>query len=360
MVCGAMLLVTGRSDVTLRQSEERFRSMFELAAIGIAQIAPDGKVLRVNQRFTDILGYTRDELTTVTFRDITHPDDLGASDRFVQEMLEGDRDNFSTEKRYCRKDGSIVWANLSVALVRNESNGPLYFIAVIEDISQRRHAEDLLNEEQGVLRRLIELQEAERRLVAHDIHDGFAQDVVGAQMQLQGVLGDPTSETNHADLRRIVEIMNKAIKECRRMIRDLRPMILDEAGVIDAIAHLVAEEDRNSALTVAFAHDVQFDRLDPRLEGAIFRIVQESLTNVKRHANTEHAAVELTQRNGNLDVVIRDQGVGFDRENVPTTCFGMRGILERARLFGGTARIESVPGEGTTVSAELPIDKELS
>ena len=358
MVCGALLLVTGRSDAAIRDSEQRFRSIFEMAAVGMAQVATDGRFLRTNQKLCDILGYSSDEVRTMSFRDITHPSDLELSNRKIRETLENSSASFSIEKRYRRKDGSTVWANVSIALVRGESKESDYFIAAIEDISQRRQAEIQLEEEQVILRRLIELQESERRLVAHDIHDGFAQDLVGAQMQLQGVLGDPDSNADSDDLQRIIGLLNKAIKECRRLIRDLRPMILDESGVVDAIAHLVAEENENYGLTVAFAHDVQFDRLDPKLEGAIYRIVQESISNVRRHAKIEHAAVELAEHDGMLSVVVRDQGVGFDPEQVATTCFGLRGVRERARLFNGTAEINSTPGEGTTVSVRLPVEEQ--
>ena len=133
-------------------------------------------------------------------------------------------------------------------------------------------------------------------------------------------------------------------------------MVLDEAGIIEAIRHLIADEEKLASLFVAFDHDVQFDRLDPRLEGVIFRIVQEALNNVKRHSQTNHAAVRLTQHDGLLEVVVLDQGVGFDADAVTSESFGLRGIRERARLFGGTARVDSAPGEGTTVYARLPID----
>ena len=139
------------------------------------------------------------------------------------------------------------------------------------------------------------------------------------------------------------------------MIGDLRPMILDEAGVIDAIEHLIAEQQENTGLRIRFSHDVRFDRLDPMLEGAIFRIVQEALNNVKRHAKTESASVRLSDHNGELDVVIHDQGIGFDIASVASDRFGLRGIRERARLFGGDATIETTPGEGTRICVKLPI-----
>ena len=135
-----------RAEESLRASENRFRAVFENAAVGIARVAPDGRLLEVNQRLCDIVGYTREELMTKTFADITHPDDLEEDLRAMRRMLAGEIENFSREKRYCRKDGSIVWVNLTVSLVRKADGSPDYFISVFEDISARKQAEEKLRE----------------------------------------------------------------------------------------------------------------------------------------------------------------------------------------------------------------------
>ncbi len=350
-VCGSLLLVAGRSETTLRDSEQRFRTMFQLAAVGITQVGPDGRFLRVNQRLCDILGYSSEELMAMTIHNLSHSHDRDANLEQVRCAIDNEQTSYAIEIRFCCKDQSVVWTNMTAALVRDEFNMPKYFVSIINDISDRREAEEQLRQEQFLLRKLIDLQETERRVVALDIHDGFTQDIIGAHMHFQnarGVLPDSQFEL-------IDSLMRKAIAECRRMIRDLRPMILDEAGVIDAITHLVADENKHVGFNVVFQHAVQFDRLDPKLEGAIFRIVQESLNNSRRHANTDHAEVEVTQRNGDVEIVIRDQGIGFDPENVSTESFGLRGIRVRARLFGGDLRIEGGPNEGTVIRVKFPV-----
>ncbi len=125
----------------LSSSEGRFEATFEQAAVGIAQVAPSGRFLRVNLRLSTIVGYSPEELMARTFRDITHPDDLDADLAYVRRALAGEIDTFAMEKRYFRKDGSIVWVNLTVALARKHGGAPDYFIAVIEDISGRKRAE---------------------------------------------------------------------------------------------------------------------------------------------------------------------------------------------------------------------------
>lgn len=128
-------------EKALRDSEERFRTAFHQAAVGIAHVGLDGRWLLVNQRLCDIVGYTAEELESRTFQEITHPDDLTASLKYVDEILKGNIQTYTIEKRYFRKDGSLVWINLTVSLTYNTSGEPKYFIAVIEDISDRKHSQ---------------------------------------------------------------------------------------------------------------------------------------------------------------------------------------------------------------------------
>jgi hypothetical protein len=125
----------------LRDSGTRFRAVFENAAVGIARVAPDGHWLEVNQRFCDIVGYSCEELMATTFTAITHPDDLEADLLARRRMLAGEINTHLMEKRYHRKDGSVVWVNMTVSLMRNVDGSPDYFISIIEDISARKRAE---------------------------------------------------------------------------------------------------------------------------------------------------------------------------------------------------------------------------
>ena len=139
-----------------------------------------------------------------------------------------------------------------------------------------------------------------------------------------------------------------------RMIGELRPLIIDEHGIVDAIEYLVHDERFCQGVKIAFTHDVTFARLNPMLEGTLFRIAPEALTNVVRHSQSPTATVSLTEAGGVLHLEISDKGIGCDAAEVPEDRFGLRGIRERARLFGGTAEITSTPGEGTRVFVEIP------
>jgi len=161
-----------RAEHVRREAEERFRATFEQAAVGIAQVTPHGKFLLVNQRFCEITGYAQAELLGRTFHDITHPDDIEAGLGLLRRILSGAADNFSMEKRYIRKDGSIVWVDLTVAPVRDGAGRTKYCISVIEDITGRKLAEESLAEHvrrQHVLFTLVD--ELHRAVSLDNVYD---------------------------------------------------------------------------------------------------------------------------------------------------------------------------------------------
>lgn len=145
-----------RAESALRESEEQFRATFEQAAVGIAHVALDGRFVRVNERFTEITGFSREDLLTNTFQVITHPDDLLADLALVSRLLAGEIPHYALEKRYVRKAGGFVWVNMTVSLRRGAGGAPLHFISVVEDIAARKAAEAAVRESETRFRNLIE------------------------------------------------------------------------------------------------------------------------------------------------------------------------------------------------------------
>ncbi|MFZ9034333.1 MAG: sigma 54-interacting transcriptional regulator [Anaerohalosphaeraceae bacterium] len=137
------------------EGEERFGATFEQAAVGVAHVSPDGKFLRLNQKFCDIVGYSEEEMLALTFQDITHSDDLDVDLEYVRQVLAREIENYSMDKRYFRKDGSIVWVSLTVSLVFDKEGNPKYFVSVIQDISERKKAEEALRQSRDFLEHLI-------------------------------------------------------------------------------------------------------------------------------------------------------------------------------------------------------------
>ena len=145
----ANALARKRADEAFRDSEEVNRATFDQAAVGIAHVATDGRWLRINDKLCTILGYPRDELLGMSFQDITHPDDLEADLGLVRQVVSGDIKTYSMEKRYVRKDGSLIWCDLTVSSTRTAAGEPRHFISVVQDITERRRSEEALLASRG-------------------------------------------------------------------------------------------------------------------------------------------------------------------------------------------------------------------
>jgi PAS domain S-box-containing protein len=341
----------------LSSSEQRFRQLAENIEETFWIATPDkSETIYISPGYERIFGRSCQSLydNPKSFLEAVHPEDR----RRVQESLPLQaKGQFEQEYRMIRPDGTVRWIWSRAFPIVNEK-GEVYRIAgLAQDITKRKLAEEKLKREERLSRRLLDLQERERQLLAHDIHDGFVQDVTGAKMLLEGLRHRIENRGTYRpeELRVIEDLLSKAIREGRRLIGDLRPLIIDEEGVIEAINYLVAENCSKGSVAIAFEQKVKFQRLPPLLEGTIFRIVQEALTNIRRHSKATQAAIRLDERDGTLRIEVRDNGIGFDPAKLPEDRFGVRGIAERARLFGGTARIESIPGRGTRIYVKLPI-----
>ena len=183
-----------QAEEALAKSEAAFRATFEQAAVGMAQIAPDGHWLQVNQRLCDLVGYTRDELLSMKYQDITHPGDVEADLKLGRDLFNGDISNRSIEKRYIHKDQSIIWVNLTLGLVRDPAGALAYFISVVEDITKRKLAEEALAEEQ---RRLKELNLSLAKRVADSVSELRKKDQILITQGRQAAMGEMIGNIAH-------------------------------------------------------------------------------------------------------------------------------------------------------------------
>jgi signal transduction histidine kinase len=225
------------------------------------------------------------------------------------------------------------------------------------EIEERRQAEELLRKEQRYLRYLLELQDRDRQMVSYEIHDGLVQQLAAAIMQLEtfrrlaGVSDNEVWQTFQTGLQRL----NDCMREARQLINGLRSPVLDELGVVAAIEDIISQNIDQDKPEIDFVHHLDRERLAPSLENAIFRIVQESLTNARRYSQSDRLLVRLTQRDEYIRIEIRDWGIGFNPRKVGDGHFGLEGIQERARLFGGSATVKSALGKGTRIVVQLPL-----
>ncbi len=213
---------------------------------------------------------------------------------------------------------------------------------------------------QNLLEQLIHVQEEERRMVAYDIHDGLIQRLVGARLQLSNFIAQRRNrETAPAEqsLQRGIEHLSSSIAEGRRLIEGLRPAMLDDLGLTPALKELSEQIASEMQCNVKFSSDLSKERLPAPIETTAYRIVQEALSNSRKHSQTQHLQVELKQKNGCLEITVQDWGVGFDTSNSEPdhNRIGLTSMQERASLVGGKCEINSEPGYGTIVKSSLPV-----
>lgn len=377
-------------DVTaLREQEDRYRLIADnvtdvIFTTRLADIVEPAMLIAQNDpadladvvlgdrwRFTYIspsvqrlTGYPAEEVATLPLRRLLTPESFA----YVRNLLRAEFSHLSGrtaalpprhtfEVEIVAKDGSRRWCEVALTFLRSDTEELVGAVGVVRDITERREATEAVQKEQALLRRLLDIHERERQLMAYEIHDGFTQQLAGALLHLQGFRENLSRGPMEAwkSFDTAAKLIARAVDDARRLISGLRPPILDEAGIVEAVDYLVCENQRADGPKIEFTHDVAFDRLAPPLETAIFRIVQESLHNACRHSRSARIHVELVQRDQTVYFEVSDWGVGFDPSRAAEQRFGLQGIRERVRLLGGQIAIESAPGEGTRICVELPI-----
>ena len=364
----AMIAQVGAREAALRKSEERFRTTFEQAAVGIAHISTEGRFLRINQKFCDIVGYTHDEMLKLTFQDITHPDDLDADLEHVRRLTAGEAETYTMEKRYFRKKGEIVWVNLTVSLLQEDKGTPRYFVSAVEDITDRKQDELTLQKYQQRLKALASqltlAEEKERRRIATDLHDHVGQSLALAHIQIAAACKSATDAGLTAKLDDISETLREAVQDTRHLMFDLSAPSMHEIGLGAAISEWLEDqiEKRYGIKTEFFDNLDKSHRkvLDEDVRAILFRNVRELLINVVKHAQANQVTVLMEVTDGVLKIVVQDDGVGFDSRELSQPegikgGFGLFSIEERMTDLGGALEIESQPGKGGRAILTVPL-----
>jgi PAS domain S-box-containing protein len=351
------------------RSREWFAAIFKASPVGISHSTlADGYLFDVNDRFLELLGYRREE---VLGRTSTELGLLAAPDRGdLVRLLSGAGRVRRAEVRFRTRSGELRPGLLSMERIRVD--GAEAILSVLDDVSELRHAEaqrdQLIESErraraeaeaaleqlrqgheslEALSRRLVERQEAERRALARELHDEVGQVLAGLKLHLEGARIPLPDE-----VRALLEDLSSHVRD---LSMDLRPPMLDELGLLPTLLWHFERYHAQTGVRVDFRHAGPAGRLDSRVETAAFRIVQEALTNVARHAGVQEASVSLEARPDRIELRVEDRGVGFRPESVGTqVASGLAGMRERARLIGGRLRIDAAPGAGTRLVAELP------
>ena len=344
-----------RAEEALRQGRDELQAIYDNMVDGLLiGDCATGRLVRTNPAMCRMLGYSADELMMMSVKDI-HPAEVVPSVLQKFRTQQEGQKLVTQDRPMLRKDGTVFYADVSN--VRISHQGRPCVIGIFRDITERRQAQEALQRKHRTLKHLLQSSDRERQLIAYEIHDGLAQYLFGAIMQFQTYVH--LKETKPKQAAKAYDagmtMLTQSHGEARRLINGVRPPILDESGVVEAIAHLIHEQRRQGGPEIESRSKVAFDRLAPILENAIYRICQEGLTNACKHSKSEKVSIVLVQRGEHVRLEIRDWGTGFVPRRAEEGCYGLEGIRERAKLLGGKCSIRSKPGKGTRIIVELPV-----
>jgi PAS domain S-box-containing protein len=350
------------ADYAMKASENRYRRLFETAQDGILILNADtGQIDDVNPFLTNMLGYTREQLLGNKLWEIGPFKDTKASKASFLELQ---------RKTYVRYEDlpleTSAGKSINVEFVSNvyQVNGGKVIQCNVRDITKRKLAEAKRKEYslklQVLSRRLVEAQETERRNIARELHDEIGQALTVMQLNLQAMLQSPGADAMAPRLNESLKVVERVLEQVQDISLDLRPSILDDLGLEPALRWYTDRQAALVELKVKFHADKLAQRLDPMIETECFRVAQEALTNVVRHAQAKVVTVELRKEAGQLHLRVRDDGIGFNvaavREKaVRGASLGLLSMEERALLAGGELEFISIPRQGTEVHAWFPL-----
>jgi len=349
----------------LRESEQSFRTIFEGASDGLFVLDLETrKFVMCNAMSSRMLGYTQEEFLNLDIPDLHPPEDMPFILEQVGKFIEGGT-GVRNDIRFRRKDGTLFHADLSPAsmtLAGRES-----ILVVFKDITERKRAEAELRSSREQLRslaaRIQNLREEERTRMAREIHDELGHALTALKMDITlcgkktGSLLPPDARDALArKLKPMAASVDQMVETVRRIATELRPAILDHLGLGPAIEWLAQQfQNRERVRCRLWLHPAG-TQLDPKRSTELFRMLQELLTNVMRHARATEADITLRQQEGSLMLEVRDDGIGITPEEaVGAGSLGLLGLRERARLLGGELAIAGSPGKGTTATVRIPL-----
>ncbi|PKN93614.1 MAG: hypothetical protein CVU44_09715 [Chloroflexi bacterium HGW-Chloroflexi-6] len=385
---------------TLAESEARFRTLYDAAEMGIVlvDLGSDGSRplddtrfnhLVANQRLNPAMlrmfGYTAEEMQNIAIASMIYHEDRGIDAKEFRQLLTGEIDSFRIEKRFVRKDGSVFWGRLTDSLARTADGAPRMVIGIIDDITEERQAAERLAAQEAEYRSLLEqriaertdelnlanerLREkaaqdavtAERTRLARDLHDAVTQTLFSTTL-IADVLPDIWAMNPDEGKRRLDEVRQLtrgALAEMRTLLVELRPNALVEVPLPTLLRQLTEALVGRSRINIELSAEGE-RKLPADVQVGLYRIAQEALNNVVKHAKANQAVVTL-RCGESVRLTVADNGVGFDSSTVTADHLGLKIMRERAETIGAKFSMYSEPGEGTQISVvweNKPVDQE--
>jgi two-component system sensor histidine kinase DegS len=347
-----------KAEEALRESERNYRNLFESALDAIWVNDTEGNIQAANESTARLTGYSIQALCQDNIKVFLTESSLNTYRQLQERLLHGQPLNTSYEQKLVRKDGSEVICMVTTNLITHTGTTAA-FQSIARDVTEEKR---LYENQQYYLKEITRAQEEERKRIARELHDSTAQNLIALLHQVENMLDEkstiPVSQAKKLWV--FYERVRDILQEVRRFSRDLRPSILDDLGLMPALEWLTQELNSNHGIEATLNIVGEVRRLTTEAELLFFRIVQEALTNIEKHARASRSAVRVEFAEKKITITVTDNGIGFSPQKnvsglVQNGKLGLAGMEERVQLLGGSLEIASEPGSCTTIRIEAPI-----
>lgn len=357
-------VVTTFHDVTeSRKGEWKYRILFEESFDGLFITSPAGKILEMNKKGIMLFGYDRKEeiLDLDLARDIYEkPEDRKRILALVDTMGTAEYDVVVK-----KKSGDTMVTHCSLTAVKDERGEVALYMGAIRDITDHNRVESELTDSRTQLRNLathlLSAREEERRKVAREIHDELGQVLTALKMDLKWLEKRlvPLSGQLQEKIGGMIGLTDQTIRRVQKISAELRPRMLDDLGLDAAVDWLSSDFSRRTGIACTLTEDLGKKHLGEDVATALYRIVQEALTNIARHAEASQVAVDMRVAQGRIEVSVQDDGIGISEEQAADPhSLGLIGIRERVLAFGGETSITGEKGKGTSIRVAVPLPRD--
>ncbi|HTI92921.1 MAG TPA: PAS domain S-box protein, partial [Puia sp.] len=363
-----------RADITERKKRENElqsahgRLLFHLENAPLGYMEWDNQLLiqAWSRRSEEIFGWSEEECIGERRSgfSFTFEEDTPGLNKVTQELIAGEVERNNVQLRNYTKDGRVIWCEWFNSVLKDKEGKVITIMSLIRDITERKKAEELLQQSYQDIRQLAshlqDIREEERAVIAREIHDELGQQLTGLKMDLSWISKKILPEEHELvkqKIRGTLDLLDITVKTVRRIATELRPSILDDLGLLAAIEWQSQEFQKRSGIPTEFFSDI-LEFIGPSATAiGLFRICQESLTNIARHAKARHISITLQNTdNSSILLKIEDDGKGFQPEKIgQKKTLGLLGMKERALMMGGEFQIASFPGKGTTLYVTVPL-----
>jgi signal transduction histidine kinase len=354
----------GEQTLTIEGAAHPYFVLLDAMSDGAALLTPNGEILFANRGLGAMTGVNAATLRGTALGLVVIPADRAAVGEFLLEGARGmaSRDFWLERGREPATPVTIAVSPVSLddtadGMESISRRGDGVLMAVFTDLTYRKAVEAA---RAGLLERLISAEDEERRRIARELHDEAGQSLTAIMVGLRAIADMRLPANARAAVLRLRDVTAHTVDDIGRLARGLHPAVLDDKGLAAASRRYVADFARAFGMTVdATVGRLDSPRLPPLSAATMYRILQECLTNVTRHARATRAGVELRRDDHTIELVVRDNGIGFKTGRGSDVGLGLRGMRERVALSGGTIDVASTPGHGTTVRVRIPADRSM-